>query len=396
MANISYKTNLRTGEGNGTTTGESSGFWLDPVQGLVQYPQNVVFEGIRYLVAGVDATGVFAGKENHIAQLVDGLWVFQEPQEGFHTTVLGEADTIYVYTGSEWREEVGGGAFIEEDVKATVEIGGVKLSDVIPEGTSLTEFVKKLFSKDYVPAIQDPSFSLAHNTGLREINEVISFQLTYNFNRGAILGKVVNGDWNGGALQAPRAGAASSYKFIGVTKVGEQYFDSIRTSNSLLVENYRVVKGENHFGAEVTHLAGVQPTDSKGADFGAPYPAGTVYRATTFEGVYPIYGATQLINVSTKQPLYSMISGNNIELLLAAESGGNKQFFDIPKAWLSNRPLGSITIFNTVSNSYDPTNTKGSYAVSDVVHSVQGVDIAYNRFTSTAPDRGEIKIKLTF
>ncbi len=58
-------------------------------------------EGDRFLV-GVNATGAFAGHEDHIALFDLGLWRFFAPQPGWRAYVESE-DLVVVFNGSEWK-----------------------------------------------------------------------------------------------------------------------------------------------------------------------------------------------------------------------------------------------------------------------------------------------------
>src|SRR5690606_15991849 len=118
------------------------------------------------------------------------------------------------------------------------------------------------------------------------------------------------------------------------------------------------------FSGTVTYLTGPQPKDSSGADYQTGLAGGTSpVQTASFEGVYPLFATTSSITALTKQALYSMLSGNNIELNLTAETGGNKQKFEVPAAWINSRPLTAVQYFNTVSNQYDTSNKFSDFAV---------------------------------
>ena len=78
--------------------------------------------------------------------------------------------------------------------------------------------------------------------------------------------------------------------------------------------------------------------------------------STSFEGVYPLFATTSNITTLTQQTLVSMLTGNNISMTLVAETGGNKQKFEIPTAWTgapTNKPLLGILTYNSVSGNYE-------------------------------------------
>lgn len=59
-------------------------------------------EGDRYLVASV-ASGLWSGKDNHIAAWQDGAWAFFQPQEGWYAWVMEERAFV-VFSQAAWSE----------------------------------------------------------------------------------------------------------------------------------------------------------------------------------------------------------------------------------------------------------------------------------------------------
>lgn len=279
-------------------------------------------------------------------------------------------------------------SLVKSPVVSSVSIGGITAGDTIPLNTTLNQFIEQLLVRTYEPTLNAPSFSLSNNAGsLRKIGSVINVLLTFNFNRGSILGANNPIVWDPGVLQNFRAGGATSYALN----------SNIVGTNTFTVVNHNVVQGNNSFTGTVTYAAGPQPLDSDGNPFNAPLSGGTSpVQTTSFEGVYPIFATTSLIGSTSEQGLYSMISGNNIELVLVAETGGQKQKFDLPDAWLASRPLTKVEYFNTVSNQYDPANKLSDFTISNVTQTVEGNTINYKRYTNASPDRGQLKLRLIF
>jgi len=278
-------------------------------------------------------------------------------------------------------------AALKEDVTTTIEVGASEANSLIPLGTSFTDYIKLIHQKVFEPTFTNPSFSLGKSVNsLQVVNDSITFNLTFSFDRGQIRGDIVGGIWNPNTVQDNRAGVATEYTIDGTTQSG-----------SVLQVTKNITIGNNVYSASVEYAEGPQPLDSLGEDFSSPLASGTSSNKTTsIEGVFPLFATTSSISVSTEQGLLSMISSNNIQKDLVAESGGNKQYFDIPDAWLNNRGLTSVQFFNTVSGSFDSSNQLNSFTQTATTHTIEGETIDYTRFTNNGADRGAIKIKLIF
>lgn len=277
---------------------------------------------------------------------------------------------------------------VNDAVVSQVSIGGISAGDTVALDTTLQDFVVQLLSKTFEPTITAPSFSVSNDQGsYREINDTVNVGLTFSYNRGSIYGNLVLGLWDPAAFQDFRGGAAATYTLNGVPGA----------SNTRTINNHSVTQGLNAFTGTVTYGVGPQPLDSSGNPYDSPYPGGTSpSQSTSFEGVYPIFASTSAITTATKQGLVSMLSGNNIEMTLVSETGGNKQFFEIPTTWIGSRPLTAVYYFNVVSNSFDPTNKISDFTVTNTTETVQGLSVPYKKYTNSSPNRGQIKIKLVF
>jgi len=276
---------------------------------------------------------------------------------------------------------------LKEDVPTTIEVGASEANSVIPLGISFTDYIKLVHQKVYEPSFTNPSFSLGKSVNnLQVINSSVTFNLTFSFNRGQIIGDTVSSIWEPNTIQDSRAGVATEYTIDGTAQAG-----------NVLEVTKTIAVGNNVYSASVNYAEGPQPLDSTGVNFESPFPSGTSANVTTtIEGVFPLFVTTSNIIASTEQSLLSMITANNIEKDLVAESGGNKQYFDIPDAWLGNRSLTSIQFFNTVSGAFDSNNQINSFTESATTHTIERETIDYTRFTNSGADRGEIKIKLIF
>jgi hypothetical protein len=162
-------------------------------------------------------------------------------------------------------------------VTADVIAGAINAGQTVASGTTFQQFVDLLLTKIFFPTLNAPSFSLSNNQGNPEIGTTVSVLLTFNFNRGSILGST-SGTWNPSTFQNFRAGASSSYTINGTTQGG----------NTLTVS--RVVAASNSYSGTVTYDTGPQPLDSKGNNYSTPLAGATsASQSTSFTGIYPYY-----------------------------------------------------------------------------------------------------------
>jgi hypothetical protein len=227
---------------------------------------------------------------------------------------------------------------------------------------------------------------------------MINPQFTASFSRGQIL---VSGNF-----QDYRSGLPNQYVFTDAS-ANTLLIDvsSSSLSNIQTVNNYLVKIGSQSFTSTIYYDAGPQPYDNKGNPYGTPLSAGSVGPySTSFEGVYPLFATTSNITTLTQQTLVSMLSGNNISMTLVAETGGNKQKFEIPTSWTgapTNRPLVGVQQYNTFSSQWDtPGGSLAAsltlWSTSAVTESVQGNTINYTRYEYNGTDRGSVQIRLVF
>jgi len=271
---------------------------------------------------------------------------------------------------------------------------GTKVYDL--QGDSLRSILNDLLFPTVNPTYVAPSGSFTDNVAnLQEIGAMINPQFTASFNRGQILVS--------GIFQDYRSGLPNQYVFTDAS-ANTLLIDASSTSlsNVQTVNNYLVKIGTQSFTSTISYDAGPQPYDNKGNPYGTPLSAGSVGAySTSFEGVYPIFATTSSISVLTQQPLVSMITGNNVTMTMVAESGGNKQKFEIPTAWTGARPLVAVQQFNTVSSTWEyPGGSAASsvalWTTSSVTESVQGNTINYTQYTYNGTDRSSVQIRLVF
>ena len=280
-------------------------------------------------------------------------------------------------------------------------VGGIPAGTTVYDlqGDSLRSILNDLLFPTVNPTYVAPSGSFTDNVAdLQEIGAIINPQFTASFNRGQIL---VSGNF-----QDYRSGLPNRYVFTDAS-ANTLLIDASSTSlsNVQTVNNYLVKIGNQSFGTTIFYDEGPQPYDNKGNPYGAPLAAGSAGAYTTFfEGVYPLFATTSNITTLTKQTLVSMLSGNNISMTLVAETGGNKQKFEIPTSWTgapTNRPLVGVQQYNTFSSQWDTpggslADSLTLWSKSSVTESVQGNTINYTRYEYNGTDRGSVQIRLVF
>ena len=197
-----------------------------------------------------------------------------------------------------------------DNVVATTTVGAINAGETVPVGTNIQALTELLLNKTFYPTFVNPTFGLTNNAGLREVGSSFNVTLTFNFDRGKILGKLDNGIWNPTMLQDYRAGIATSYLLNGVS--GANNSASFNVTTNL---------GTNTLNGSVTYATGVQPKDSKNNNSESPFPAGTSpIQSTSFEGIYPYfyYKSTSPITPAIMQ---SAIANGQATKVLASSTG---------------------------------------------------------------------------
>jgi len=259
----------------------------------------------------------------------------------------------------------------------------------------ITMFDNLLFPTVY-PTYVAPSlsFSVTPNT-LQEVSANVPLTFTSTFNRGQIL---INGNF-----QNYRSGLPITYDYSGTGLVDVS--SSLLSNTQSLATYYVKIGNQPPWTSSVLYSTGPQPYDNKGNPYGSPLSSGSVGpQSLTFEGVYPIFATTVDITTLTKQTLVSMLYGNNITMTMVAETGGNKQKFEIPTAWTgspTNRPLVGVQQYNTVSSQWEyPGGSAATslllWTTSSVTKNIQGYTTNYTRYTYNGVDRSSVQIRLVF
>lgn len=288
-----------------------------------------------------------------------------------------------------FRDGVADTDFIRKDydkIRNAIVVEGISVGDAVDgtefaEGTTQEEILRTILQKTINPIITEPSVSVSTSSPyLIKIGQNISLQITALLNRGTIFQP-----WDN-QVQGFRSGEAIQYTFTG------SYGLNITGLNATIGHSIVVAQGVATFNASVQYGAGPQPLNSKSQNYLSPLAAGSLSSSFSLEGVYPILATVSSIYSQNELPLYSMITGNNIETVLAHESGNSKQTFWIPKVWHTARPVTKIENFVSTGSYFDSVNRLSEWSILE--ENVGG--ILYIRYRYTGSDRGQFKIKIIF
>lgn len=328
--------------------------------------------------------------ESQFATLIDSF--FHPDEDTLPMDKVEGLDDALQGLGDQIQNLPGGGA--------TAAGTSVDKTNLVIDADNLQEFseaVDLLLYPSIDPDYVAPTLAVALSVAaLQKVGTELDFNVTTTFDPGEIQ---VNG-----VKQNDRAGSANQY-----TLAGPQIADTDNVTDNVVVKpvvDFVVPLGDTDFEARVAHDEGPQPKTSRGVDFGAPLASGSIPGAATFnkatlKGVFPLFGTVGAITpISEIATLYDMSTANNIVMVLAAESGGNKQAVGIPDEWISNRALVGIQVLNTLSGNYDyPGGSAASslsfWTESDTTKDVNG-DRDYKLYTHNGADRGSVTIRLIF
>jgi len=270
-------------------------------------------------------------------------------------------------------------------------VGGIQIGTTVDElrGDTLIKMWDDLLFPTVNPTYIVPYNSFSDDQGpYEEIGDSIDIVFTAGFNRGQIL---VSGNF-----QNYRSGLPNTYTYTGTGIAGAVSSTSLSDSSTLT--GYTVLIGPQTWTNTVSFDEGTQPFDNKGNPYDSSLAAGTTSsKSVSFEGIYPIYATISDIADPDEKltPLnYSMLSGNNINISFPAESGGNKQSFDVAQAWEgapTNRPLLGVEQYDS---NFDVWNALSflSFTKTSTTHG----PVSYWRYTYNGAPIGARLIRLKF
>ncbi len=280
-------------------------------------------------------------------------------------------------------------------------VGGIPAGTTVYDlqGDSLRSILNDLLFPTQYPTLTAPAaaISVAPSTLLYEVSANVNLTFTSTLNRGSINPQYI-------ADSPYRSGLPNNFNFGGT---GPGLVDISSNSIPYISPSFdcSIRLGTWTWSVAIGYDSGVQPFDSKGNTYDSSLSAGTVNSNTiTITGVFPLFATTVDITTMTKQSLVSMSTPGTITLSMAAESGGNKQAFEVPDAWIgapTNNPLTGIRTYNSVSGNYDYQGGSAASSLtywpsSDSSENIQGYSVPYTRYTYNGTDRSSISIRLEF
>jgi len=256
-------------------------------------------------------------------------------------------------------------------ITSSVEVGGISKDTTFPVGTDYDDLWDALLDKTIYPTFTAPSVSLSYSAdSYVAVGGTISAKTaTLTYNAGAIT--------LDGAKQNDRGGAATGYA-LATTGADTEYSDSSASSGSFSVPALtRSTKGTIKLTGTVSYAEGAQPKDSKGIDYDAPLPSGSVTAEKTITFIQPFYyGVSNSSSVSDFTGLtsnvtpkgnktFSFTTSNQYMVFAYDSSYGNLKNiidpngFETISGWTkSTLTVGGFSYFVYVSNS--PTTDTGA------------------------------------
>lgn len=246
-------------------------------------------------------------------------------------TLLFNPDQTYISDNRSKINEVRigtstGGSFVfQDDIVVALSnnktFGKYLNGDTMPlSGMTFEEAIKDIAIETINPTFVNPSYSLSSSiTGTKEVGEELNVDLTGNFNRGAINGKIVNGVWNPTTKQADRAGAPVEYRFEGSTN---------GASNTKTISNHKTVLGSNSFQSQVFYSEGPQPVNSIGDDFDTPLSPGNISATTSYSGALRRFFGAGTVTVNPRT-LSSIFDSTSLSQTFDIVTGTTQRFFHL-------------------------------------------------------------------
>jgi hypothetical protein len=192
----------------------------------------------------------------------------------------------------------------DDNIRADMAVGSISAGEVVTGGSTLEQFVEQLITTIFEPSFVAPSISVS--TSLASVVEAGTTGITFkgNFNRGSIVGALVNDIWTISAAQDFRSGTVATY----VLSAGDQ-----RANNSGVFPNTIIQAGTNTFKVSADYLQGPQPLNNRNKNFSTPLPAGSLATTATITGARrAFYGLNSAASTSSQiRSLSSVLNPNN-------------------------------------------------------------------------------------
>ena len=242
----------------------------------------------------------------------------------------------YIWTNKKVQQGGGsGGGSLQTAITASINVGGIKIGDAYPVGTSYDNMWQDLLDPVQYPTFTNPSATISiPGDKVLETGATASKTITATFNRGTISPAYGTNGY--------RSGAAYEYTLNGGTaQAGNTFSVTVSESNKT-------------FKVNVAYLAGEQPKDSKGNNYNTPLPAGNVNSNTiTYEFVDAIWANTSNIATVAKLGLVSK-SAKVKEFNFPAQTIANPEEFHVPASWT----VTAVEVLNTLSNQWEDCSSE--------------------------------------
>ena len=367
----------------------------------------IVSESGNQIIISIDAS--FSGEINYgvnvgigdasvYVQKVGNALEFRE-LKGLGSIVVSTSDNLILIDAS------GGSAgnydtTLDPSLTMPATVGGYGAGTIVADlsGDSLITMWDNLLFPTANPTLTGPSgsFAMSPTTTLYEVEDTATLTFTTTLNRGSI-----SPQYN--ADSPYRSGLPNNFDFTG-TGLVDASSSSIPYVHAPI--DVSILIGNQSWSAAIGYNGGVQSYNNKGVEYDSSLAAGSLSASPTrtIEGVYPLFATTSTITILTKQTLLSMSTGTTPGYTLIAETGGNKQKFDIPDKWTgapTSNPLIGVQQYNTFSSTWEYPG--GSAAASLLVwntsattQTIQSVVENYTRYTYNGTDRSSVQIRLIF
>ena len=361
---------------------------LSGKQGAFEGQLAVVADGTLYSWLG--STWSEVGGSGGSVSLVESSENLPEDAKAGDIAITKDTSILWYRNDTEW---------VSTQEKITIPEVYVSVGN-ITAGTSLEnktnqEMWELLLTKEINPTIAQPSVSFsmsgASNNSLQEIGATLNLTFNTTFNQGN-----VRNAWGSNDVQSSTySGLPNTYKFTGTGLTAS--VSSTALTNQQTVNPYTVVSGDQTWTASVAYDAGTyQPKTNYGNNYSTTCPAGSKTGATQkITGVYPTFASSVNLDTATKQTLKKepASASEYMTFTLAAESGGKKQFFEIPSTWAAI--TGVADSGGTWLNG-NKANSLLQWDVSEVTETVQSQVINYKRYTHNAANSGIRTLRVYF
>lgn len=271
-------------------------------------------------------------------------------------------DTSYAWVNIPVQDGGEGSGVLENQLNATVSVGGVSSGTSYTVGTSLETILTDILNPLAYPTLVDPSCVLTTSASkIIEKGSTATVTLVATFNRGSITPAYGTSGY--------RSGTATSYALNGGTEQADRNFEDVT-----------VDEDHDSFVVAVAYSAGEQPLDSKGNDYGTALAAGGVTsEALEFEFVDAWWANDTNAGTVTKQGLISKTVKQKI-IEFPATTETTPEVFDIPTGWT----VTAIEVYNDLSNKWD--NCASEFTKTTTTHlNTAGDTVTYNRYTCNLP-----------